>query len=242
LRRRRGHLHRRQRQAAFDPAVSDHEPCDSFEAPSRQTASLTLRSCCDAALEEVGGYRFDHIEDYDLWLRLSERFALANLPEPALLYRLNPRPTSLLGLEEQIKRGLAVRAAAHARRASRIDPLAGVAELSPAIVDQLNIADKKVARSLERASIGRTTVLAELGRNVEVDELLEQATRTLGPRTLRAVAAARELHEGTRLLSARRPVAGAAHVLLAFRREPRYALSRVMAWLGDRTHGRLGSM
>ena len=224
-----------------------------FPTASRVIHSRLLRSNCFAhpsvmlrrsALDEVGGYRFDQIEDYDLWLRLSERFALANLPEPVILYRLNPRPVSLPGLELQIKRGLAVRAAAQARRASRLDPLAGIAELTPAVIDQLKIADKTVARTLERASLGRAIVLAELGREQEADELLAQATRTLGPRIPRAFAAARELHEAARLLGARRGAAGAAHVLVAFRREPSYVLSRLRAWLSDRTHrhGRPGSI
>ena len=217
-----------------------------FPTASRVIHSRLPRGNCFAhpsvmlrrsALEDVGGYRFDQIEDYDLWLRLSQRFALANLPEPVILYRLNPRPSSLLGLEEQIKRGLAVRAAAHARRGERVDPLAGVAELTPAVIDQLKIAKEKLARSLERALIGRATVLTELGRDQEAAELLEQATQTLGPRASRAFAAARELHESARLFGARRPAAGAAHVLAAFGREPRYAFARLLEWLGDHTDG-----
>jgi hypothetical protein len=190
-----------------------------------------------SALEEVGGYRFDQIEDYDLWLRLSERFALANLPEPAILYRLGAGPVSFHRLEQQINRAHAVRAAALARRASRPDPLAEVAVLSPAIVERLTTDKREVARSLERVSVMWATVLGELGREREADELVEQAVRTLGPRAGRAVAAAGELRAGARLLGARRPVAGAAHVLAAFRREPRYAFSRLLTWLGARIRG-----
>ena len=45
-----------------------------------------------AALDAVGGYRpmFELSEDLDLWLRLAERFDLANLDEPLLLYRQHP--------------------------------------------------------------------------------------------------------------------------------------------------------
>jgi glycosyltransferase involved in cell wall biosynthesis len=48
--------------------------------------SLLIRR---AAVEAVGGYRpeFPVSSDYDLYLRLSERFGVANLPEPLYRYR-----------------------------------------------------------------------------------------------------------------------------------------------------------
>lgn len=41
------------------------------------------------ALLEVGGYneRYTYAQDYDLWLRLAERYKLANLPEPLYCWR-----------------------------------------------------------------------------------------------------------------------------------------------------------
>ena len=44
------------------------------------------------AIEAVGGYRqdFNGAEDYDLWLRMSQRFPLANLNEPLYRWRINP--------------------------------------------------------------------------------------------------------------------------------------------------------
>lgn len=44
------------------------------------------------ALETVGGYRpaFRYSQDYDLWLRMAERFDLDNLAEPLYRWRLNP--------------------------------------------------------------------------------------------------------------------------------------------------------
>ena len=197
--------------------------------------SVTLRR---SALEQVGGYRFDQIEDYDLWLRLSERFELANQHEPAILYRLQSRPLSLDALEQGIRRGLAVRDAAIARRAGGTDPLAGLGELSPATLERLELDHDEVARALERRSLLWATVLDTLGRPGEADVLVEQAARRLGPRIERSFAAARELREAGRLVGARRPAAGAARLLLAFRREPRYALARLGSWLLRRAHGR----
>lgn len=42
-------------------------------------------------LQEVGGYRseFKNSEDYDLWLRLTKTYKVANIPEPLIRYRLS---------------------------------------------------------------------------------------------------------------------------------------------------------
>jgi glycosyltransferase involved in cell wall biosynthesis len=42
-------------------------------------------------IRELGGYspHFPHAEDYELWLRVSRRHAVVNIPEPLLRYRLS---------------------------------------------------------------------------------------------------------------------------------------------------------
>ena len=52
-------------------------------------STVMLRKRC---LESVGGYREELIgaEDYDLYLRLSESFRMANLKEPLCKWRINP--------------------------------------------------------------------------------------------------------------------------------------------------------
>ena len=51
--------------------------------------SVTFRRSC---LELLGGYTeiFATAQDYDLWLRFSEKFQLANLENPLYCYRFNP--------------------------------------------------------------------------------------------------------------------------------------------------------
>jgi GT2 family glycosyltransferase len=190
-----------------------------------------------AALEAVGGYRFDAVEDYDLWLRISEGFDLANLGEPLVLYRIHEGQTSFLALEEMERRRLAVRAAARARRLAQPDPLAGARELTPDVLAAVEIDQRELARSVETEWLSRAAILAELeGEGVE--ELVARASRTLGPRAGRAFIAARELKRAESLLGAGRPISGVWHVLLAFRHEPVYAFSRLSAWLGDRLRDR----
>src|SRR6202035_987335 len=49
------------------------------------------------AILAVGGYRAacEHGEDYDLWLRMAERYSLANLPDRLLRYRHHDTKGSL---------------------------------------------------------------------------------------------------------------------------------------------------
>jgi hypothetical protein len=108
-------------------------------APEAVAAALTTRGCVirhptivarKAALIAAGGYRpaCERAEDYDLWLRLSERARLANLPEILLAYRVHGGQTSAgINLGQRFAHDLAL-LAARARRAGRPDPLDGVGE------------------------------------------------------------------------------------------------------------------
>ena len=74
---------------------------------------------------EAGGYRaaFRHCEDYDLWLRLSERTKICSVPEELLLYRYSATQVSTRHVLEQ-QTGAAVAWAAHEERlAGRPDPI-----------------------------------------------------------------------------------------------------------------------
>ncbi len=108
-------------------------------APDDVAAALTTRGCVirhptvvarKAALLAAGGYRpaCERAEDYDLWLRLSERARLANLPEVLLAYRVHGGQTSAgINLDQRFAHDLAL-IAARERRAGRADPLDGAGE------------------------------------------------------------------------------------------------------------------
>ena len=57
-----------------------------------------------AALLSIGGYReeFKNAEDYDLWLRLSRKYDLYNLPEPLIRYRFSTGGMTLSRKWEQL--------------------------------------------------------------------------------------------------------------------------------------------
>ncbi len=84
-------------------------------------------------LRAAGGYRaaFKHCEDYDLWLRLSERTKLTSLPDRLLLYRYSDSQVSEKHIYAQAL-GAAIAWLAHVEReAGRPDPIDGLASLPP---------------------------------------------------------------------------------------------------------------
>jgi hypothetical protein len=108
-----------------------------FPSGARRTAAALRISCAlaqpsvmlrrEAALG-VGGYRETFrqgAEDYDLWLRLSERHAMDNLPEALTLYRIHGASATQTYASEQAFAAL-VALCSHRRRAAGLpDPLAG---------------------------------------------------------------------------------------------------------------------
>jgi len=71
----------------------------------------------------LGGYRvvLDGAEDYDLWLRMSERAALANIPEFLQSYRSSPGSAGAAGTRRQLLAARLARLSAKARRDLRPD-------------------------------------------------------------------------------------------------------------------------
>jgi glycosyltransferase involved in cell wall biosynthesis len=108
-------------------------------APEAVAAALATRGCVirrptivarKAALVAAGGYRLacERAEDYDLWLRLSERTRLANLPDALRAYRVHGGQTSAgINLGQRFARDLAL-VAVRGRRSERADPLDGAGE------------------------------------------------------------------------------------------------------------------
>jgi len=94
-----------------------------------QPSVLMLRE----AFVRVGGYRgpFAPSEDYDLWLRISERFQLANLERTVLKYRIHPNQVSVRKMAQQSLGALAAQLAASSRRDGLPDPLTSVEEITP---------------------------------------------------------------------------------------------------------------
>ena len=82
------------------------------------------------AVKAVGGYRaaFLGAEDYDLWLRLAERGAIANLPQPLVRYRVHAGGVSAQFAVRQCFSARLARLAAAERRGTGFDPAARLIE------------------------------------------------------------------------------------------------------------------
>ena len=94
---------------------------DFASSPIAHSSSMLRKSF----LLSVGGYRsfFQYAEDFDLWLRLSERYDLANINLPLASYRIHASQTT----SHSFKRLAWVQVAARVAKSERI---AGVFEIS----------------------------------------------------------------------------------------------------------------
>jgi Glycosyl transferase family 2 len=99
------------------------------------------------AVRSVGGYRaaYRHAEDYDLWLRMAERYRLANLAERLLLYRSHETKLSFTYPVEQALATSIARLAARCRRAGKPDPTEGLQALAAQDIDRFNLTARERA-------------------------------------------------------------------------------------------------
>ena len=97
-----------------------------------------------------GGYRKALLDadDYDLWLRISERSQLANLGKPMLKYRIHSDQVSVRNLEHQTLCVLAARTAAKLRRHGSPDPLSDVDEITPQLLHTLGVTSAEIQAAL----------------------------------------------------------------------------------------------
>lgn len=89
--------------------------------PSLAHPSVLMRR---DVLLELGGYRmaYQHAEDYDLWLRVIERYKIDNLPEVLLLYRQHDRKVSSRYAFAQALASNVAKATSRLRRRNKPDP------------------------------------------------------------------------------------------------------------------------
>lgn len=165
------------------------------------------------AVDAVGGYRalLVDAEDYDLFLRLGEHGALANLPEPLLRLRIHDQQVTLRHLEHQQICVLAARASARCRRSGRPDPLRGLTEIRLEMLGGLGLDAREIAEPIGE---GYCAAVQRL-KSTDPDRALELVGKLRHLRPRRAVP--RDLRAGASLA-----VAG---IYRRRRRLPRAALA-----------------
>jgi hypothetical protein len=209
-------------------------------------ATLARRSCIAhsaalirrEALERVGGYRLNEAEDFDLWLRLSQDWKLANLAEPVLLYRQHPSQATVATFERQAAATLAVRASAKARRSGRPDPIAFSPVLNKDPLARVELEATDVADRVTHDCLELAASYELLGHHDASRTLLAHVRTALGPSTDRTFAAALALKRADAHLSARRPDNALVSAGAAVLRAPVYSSRRMASRLRDRFHGR----
>lgn len=98
----------------------------------------------------VGGYRapFAQAEDYDLWLRIAERYQLANLEQVVFRRRFHPSQVSVSRRSQQSLCVLAAKVAATSRRNGLPDPLNSAAKITPELLAGLGVTRAMQQRQL----------------------------------------------------------------------------------------------
>lgn len=119
-----------------DPAVVEEHLLRGY-APLAHPAVAFRRN----VISGLGGYRtqFNHAEDYDLWLRVSEHHLLGNVPEALVDYRWHGRQVSRRHRYDQHLAARLSRLSARARRQGLPDPLEGLHTLSLTDLDRFDI-------------------------------------------------------------------------------------------------------
>jgi len=113
----------------------------------------------------VKGYRkaFRRNDDYDLFLRMLERYQGANLPEPVLYCRVHPRQASGSCLRQLVLEGLVAQASANIRTCGGTDPLWELDEITPHVAKALGISDADIQKTLVQSYAGRITLMWRVG-------------------------------------------------------------------------------
>jgi hypothetical protein len=123
---------------------------------------------------DAGGYRaeFKNAEDYDLWLRLSRRHALANIPRPLLRYRLSVSGMTMGRKWEQLHYCLLA-------QESHRNPAASMAELVPLV--QARLAALNRQEYFDHVALESVIKLRQLGHGEEAERMFALLAHELSP-------------------------------------------------------------
>jgi GT2 family glycosyltransferase len=191
------------------------------------------------AVRQMHGYRavLDHAEDYDLWLRMAERFQLANLPDRLLSYRHHAGKRGCLFAFEQELHTQFARLSAAARRAGRPDPLDGLTSLALADIGRFALS----AAEREQLALSLLGPLQGAQKPEELEWIGEIMGLIETPPVDRARVARQKIELAKLFLGRRRPAAAIAWIAAAIRTDPRQGLVMLGA-VGTRGRRKLSAI
>jgi glycosyltransferase involved in cell wall biosynthesis len=131
------------------------------DCPLAHPAVLMRRN----ALASLAGYReaMVHAEDYDLWLRVADRFELANLETVLLKYRVHPNQLSIRKWRQQALSNLAARSAAILRRNGKPDPFDSGSEITLELLARLGVSAAKLQTTVARGCLSFISSMCDAG-------------------------------------------------------------------------------
>lgn len=117
------------------------------------------------AVFAVGAYRkaFPPAEDYDLWLRLAERYAVANLPQALVKYRAHPDQVSSTNLEQHTLSVLGAQIAARSRRENGFDPTDNLERITAEFLEQNGVSREEINRFIVTAYLSTSLTIWRCG-------------------------------------------------------------------------------
>jgi glycosyltransferase involved in cell wall biosynthesis len=183
------------------------------------------------AFVAVGGYRapFQWAEDYDLWLRMAERFDLANLEDAVLSKRIHPGQISAHRMEQGIIRLLGAQAAARIRRATGQDPDVH-GEVTLATLERLGVSKDLVRDHLVDAYKTNFRAFREAGNPEGALRLFQANTMSWNARrALRTDYASALLQKAKRDYGDRRLMRSFLSILRAFWVRPSLPMAKLVA-------------
>jgi len=144
------------------------------------------------AVLAVGGYRptFDTAEDFDLWLRLSERHPLANMPDALVDYRWHGDNVTARRRRDQALAAHIAKLAARERLLGRPDPTGGLDSLCVADLDRFCLPDEERAAILQDLSEAGLVAYDATGEARHLADVVETLRARGHPRGARARAVA----------------------------------------------------
>jgi Glycosyl transferase family 2 len=120
----------------------------------------------DAVLQ-VGGYRaaFRLAEDFDLWLRLAERYDLMNLPDCLLAYRQHEGQSAWRDLEQQALSEQGALTAAECRRAGLADPATQVTLITYDFLRGIGVPEAAITQRIIACALGAAREAIAVGQS-----------------------------------------------------------------------------
>jgi hypothetical protein len=127
------------------------------------------------AVIAVGGYRpaYQYAEDYDLWLRMAERYRLTNLPARLLLYRQHADKLSSAFAGQQMLATRIAQFAAQCRRRGRPDPTNGLTTLSPRDLGRFALSPREISSAALDLADAYLAEYARAASSISLDRVLE---------------------------------------------------------------------